>query len=228
VALTPKSDWVVVLPVKTLSRAKTRLTELPQDQRAELALAMAEDTAAAALEATSVAGVILVTDDERVIGALTSRHGPRVHVVSDEPPEGLNAAVRRGILAAGNWRPGYGIVVLLADLPALRPAELTDALTTADAHDVIVVADADGSGTTLLASHQSSLLNPQFGPDSLQRHVTTGARPVTHEIPGLRRDVDGLAALADARRLGVGPRTALVADTQRGPVSERTPTLDRD
>lgn len=216
-----------MLPVKVLSRAKTRLTELAQDERAELALAMAVDTSAAALSADSVTGLIAVTSDARVTTALLTEHGDRLHVVSDEPPAGLNAAIRRGIAAAEGWRPGHGIAVLLGDLPALQPAELDEVLATAGAGEVIVVGDADGSGTTLLASRQGPLLVPQFGTDSLQRHVTAGARAVTLAIPGLRRDVDALAALDDARRLGVGFRTARLGDMHRGPVS-KTPALDRD
>jgi 2-phospho-L-lactate guanylyltransferase len=227
VASSADPDWVVVLPVKTLSRAKSRLTEVPQDQRIELALAMAEDTAAAALAATTVVGLIVVTDDDRVAEVLVRQHGGRVLVVPDEPAAGLNAAIHYGIAAAERQHAGRGIAVLLGDLPALQPTELDEVLATAGPAEVIVVGDADGTGTTLLASRQGVLLDPQFGKDSLQRHVTAGARAVTLAIPGLRRDVDALAALDDARRLGVGSRTAHLADMHRGPVS-KTPALDRD
>jgi 2-phospho-L-lactate guanylyltransferase len=218
VALTPDVDWVVVVPVKPLARAKTRLAELPPERRADLALAMAGDTVAAALGAAAVGLVVVVTDDQRVSEALTARHGNSVLVVADAPKDGLNAAIRHGIAAAVENRPSAGIAVLLADLPALRAAELDAALAAAGPAEAIVVADLDGTGTTLLASRLPELLRPEFGTGSLRRHLEAGARVVQETGPGLRRDVDGLADLAAARALGVGVLTAALADTNRGPV----------
>ena len=43
--------WSLVIPVKLLAQAKSRLTGLPGERRRELALAMAADTVAAAAQA---------------------------------------------------------------------------------------------------------------------------------------------------------------------------------
>jgi 2-phospho-L-lactate/phosphoenolpyruvate guanylyltransferase len=70
-----------------------------------------------------------------------------------------------------------------------------------------VVADRQGTGTTLLAASSREFLQPRYGAGSLGRHRAAGA--VLLDLPvesGLRRDVDHVADL-----LGVtGPRTVEV------------------
>ena len=51
-----RSRWSLVVPVKVLARAKTRLATLAGPDRPALALAMAADTVAAALRCPEVAG----------------------------------------------------------------------------------------------------------------------------------------------------------------------------
>ena len=58
--------WSLVIPVKVLALAKSRLTGLPAADREKLALAMAADTLAAAAAAAPVAAVLVVTDDPAV------------------------------------------------------------------------------------------------------------------------------------------------------------------
>ncbi|MGC1289028.1 MAG: 2-phospho-L-lactate guanylyltransferase, partial [Streptosporangiaceae bacterium] len=55
--------WSLVIPVKVLALAKSRLTGLPGGRRAELALAMAADAVTAASACPAVDSVIVVTDD---------------------------------------------------------------------------------------------------------------------------------------------------------------------
>ncbi|MDQ1672918.1 MAG: 2-phospho-L-lactate/phosphoenolpyruvate guanylyltransferase, partial [Frankiaceae bacterium] len=71
-------DWVAVVPVKALPEAKSRLD---REDRADLALAMATDTVAAAAACDAVSAVVVVTDDRRVRDALE----PLATVVPDEP-----------------------------------------------------------------------------------------------------------------------------------------------
>ena len=201
--------WSLVVPVKVLARAKSRLAVLAGPHRPALALAMAGDTVAAALDCPDVARVIAVTDDPDAASLLT---GLGALVTSDEPGGGLNPALRRGAaIAAARW-PGSGIAALAADLPALRPAELGLALQAAAPWHQAFVPDAPGSGTTLYAVRPGVGFSPRFGPDSARRHRDAGA--VELALPGLaslRRDVDRPRDLRAASALGVGPRTAAVA-----------------
>src|SRR5215469_15346666 len=85
--------WSLVIPVKVLAQAKSRLTGLTDERRSRLALAMAADTVAAAIAADSVAVVLVVTDDPEV-GEATAELG--AIVLADEPAAGLNEALRHG------------------------------------------------------------------------------------------------------------------------------------
>jgi 2-phospho-L-lactate guanylyltransferase len=226
VVVLPDSGWVVVMPVKTLALAKTRLVDLPPGQRAELALAMAIDAAEAVLAASGVVhGLVVVTSDPFVSADVVDLSPDRVLVVDDAASKGLNDAARLGIAAAARWRPGRGVAVMTADLPALRSEELAAVLAMSVADEVIAVADTEGSGTTMLASRASSAIVPRFGIASFARHVSAGARGLDVVVgPGLRRDVDRLRDLDAARALGVGRRTAALShigppDMRRGPAS---------
>lgn len=124
------SSWSVVVPVKRLDRAKTRLQgALPGVEHPRLVLALTLDTVTAALRCREVSRVVVVTDDARAAGAVR-RVG--AEVVGDEPDAGLNPALRHGAGYARRLAPYDGVAVLSADLPALRPDELAAALDAAE------------------------------------------------------------------------------------------------
>jgi 2-phospho-L-lactate guanylyltransferase len=201
-------SWTLVVPVKVLAHAKSRLAALAGPHRPALALAMAADTVAAALACQEVARVVAVTDDPAAAQLLTAIGAV---IGEDEPRRGLNPALRHGAaLAAARW-PGTGIGALAADLPALRPAELATCLQAASRWPHAFVPDAAGSGTTLYTARPGVAFSPQFGPASAARHRAAGATEL--RLPGLatlRRDVDAPADLQEATTLGIGPRTAAI------------------
>ena len=201
--------WSVLLPVKVLAQAKSRLAGLAGPRRAELALALACDTVTAVLGCEAAARVVVITDDpvaQATLGDLGAL------VIPDEPRDGLNAALRHGAaVAVARW-PGCGTAALSADLPALRPAELARALDAAAAWPTAFVADAAGDGTTLYTAAPGVAFRPAFGLASRARHAAGGAAELDlTQVPGLRRDVDTPADLRGAAALGLGPRTAPLA-----------------
>ena len=201
--------WSVLMPVKVLAQAKSRLAGLAGPRRAELALALACDTATAVLACEAAARVIVITDDQAARAALA---GLGALVVPDEPRDGLNAALRHGAEhAVARW-PGCGTAALSADLPALRPAEIGRALLAASAWPSAFVADAAGDGTTLYTAAPGAAFRPAFGPASRARHAAGGAAELDlGDIPGLRRDVDTPADLRGAAALGLGRHSARLA-----------------
>lgn len=197
--------WTVVVPVKALPTAKSRLGAGPDRGRETLALAFARDTVSAVLGTDGVDEVLVVTSDQRVAAALT---GPRVVLTGEPPGTGLNAALAHGAEVA-RARPGTdGVVALCADLPALRPAELAEALRAAADHGRAYLADAAGTGTTLLSAGRGHVLDPRFGERSAMAHALSGAVPLDGSWPSLRRDVDSPEDLDDAVDLGVGVWTS--------------------
>jgi 2-phospho-L-lactate guanylyltransferase len=109
--------------------------------------------------------------------------------------------------------PEHGIAALLADLPALRPAELRDALdTAATLATQTFLPDRAGTGTTLLAAPAGCAFTPRFGVGSARAHEVLAKRLIEPPggWPGLRTDVDTADDLRRAAALGVGKRTAAV------------------
>ena len=199
--------WTVVMPVKVLGRAKSRLAVLAGPRRSELALALACDTVSAVLDCPEVAHVLVVTADP-VAGRRLAALG--AGVIADEPAGGLNAALKHGASEAQRRWPGTGVAALAADLPALRPAELGRALRAALA--AAFVPDAAGVGTTLYAAPPGTVFQPKFGGASRARHAAAGGWELNlPDIAGLRRDVDTPEDLRAAVALGVGARTASLA-----------------
>jgi 2-phospho-L-lactate guanylyltransferase len=183
--------WTVLLPVKVLAQAKSRLAVLAGERRHELALAVASDTVSAVVACPEVARVIVVTSDPVA--------GPRL--------------LSHGAAEASRRWPGTGLAALTADLPALRPAELAEALrAAADTGGAAFVPDAAGLGTTMYAVVPGAEFRPMYGGASRARHAAGGATELALDgIAGLRQDVDTPDDLRAAVALGVGPRTAEVA-----------------
>lgn len=189
--------WTVIVPVKGGTDGKSRLPATVRGvARARVAAAFAADTVAAVAAATAVARVIVVTATPDV--ALPDL--PKVEV-RGQHAAGLNPAI------AEVERDVSGpIAVVLGDLPALRPEDVDDALGRAAGLRRAVVADAAGTGTTLLAAADGRLL-PAFGARSLSRHRALGST-VLAGSPRLRADVDTERDLDRAESLGLGIHTA--------------------
>jgi 2-phospho-L-lactate guanylyltransferase len=192
--------WTVIVPVKSLAVAKSRLAPHVGGLRRDLALAMAVDTVTA-VAACDGLEVLVVTDDPDAAAAVAGI----ADVTPDVPDDGINAALRHGLAVLGTSRTRR-VAAVQADLPALRPAELAAALRAAVRFEQAFVADAAGTGTTLYAALTTHFA-PRFGPHSAERHRET-AEQLTLDVPTLRRDVDTIDDLWAAARMGVGPRTA--------------------
>lgn len=199
-----EASWGVVVPVKRLAIAKSRLAGYGERSRRELALAFACDVVAAALGCPLVVEVLVVTDDETAAAALTVLGAS---VAPDDPDDGLNPALAHGAELLRGRRPGLGVVTVSSDLPALRPEDLATVLGAVAAGRRAFVADSAGTGTTLLAASAPAPLAPSYGPGSRDRHVASGALQL-QGTPALRRDVDTPEDLREALALGVGAHTS--------------------
>ena len=209
--------WVLVIPVKDASRGKSRLT-VPGVERQNLARAIALDTIVAAVACDRVDRVLVVSTDPVI-----TREARGVDILADPGPladpgvSGLNAAAAHGIATVDPQRHRG---VLLGDLPALTPSDLAQALDacahaaeTANGH--AVVADAEGTGSTLVAAAPTAVWRSVFGPDSFARHRALGfARADIPATSTVRRDVDTelqLRAAAAQHTLGAHTTTVLSA-----------------
>lgn len=193
--------YVVILPVKSPGVGKSRLELV---DRAGAAAAFAIDTVQACLSTSEVAKVVVTTDDD----GFAARLADLGVITLGDPGRGLNAALEDAAACIAQQSPQLRPVALLADLPALRPADLSDALTQIETLGpvAVFVADAEGTGTVLYSAPFDSF-SPRFGVASAQAHLDSGAVPVAGPLNSLRRDVDDLETLKAAQALGLGPAT---------------------
>jgi 2-phospho-L-lactate guanylyltransferase len=192
-----------LIPVKDGRNAKTRLGVGADSERAQLMAAFARDAITAATGFEGVR-VYVVGDPSALVEVLD---GLDVTVVPDEGEGDLNRALSRAAARVATERTG--IAVLLADLPCLRTTDLEAAFAVGEGRRY--VADADGSGTTLLIAPAGTELDPRFGAGSAQAHRESGATAISAPLESLRLDVDTTDDLEAALRFGVGVHTAKVA-----------------
>lgn len=180
--------WTVLVPVKSTAVGKSRIG-LDAGRRAALARAMAQDTVDA-IAGSALVGLVVALVEDAADGRLFA--APPIVIAHQVTAAGLNEAIREGAAGIGDGP----VAVLPGDLPSLRPGELDEALAWAASYMTAVVADRDGTGTTLLTARHARLLQPRYGAGSFAAHCATGAVPLpVAEQSGLRRDVDVLADL---------------------------------
>ena len=202
--------WRVLVPIKHSRLAKRRLqgATRSQDDHVQLVHAIQLDTLDAVLAVTThplVGGLAVVADQ------LTIALPAQIEQLPDAGG-GLNAALRAAAEQLAVRYPDDGVVAMVGDLPALRPADLLSVLAVAQAHERSFVRDLQGSGTTLLAASSADRLEPQFGPDSARRHLQSGARELPAPL-SVRCDVDSVEDLRSCLALGTGLLTAQLASS---------------
>ena len=197
------NDWSVVMPVKPLAAAKSRLAGMSAPARVDLARAFTRDALAAVLATPAITRVIVVGD------TVDASPDPRIHPVPD-PTADLTHAIQLGLDIIPADRPA---AVIVCDIPAVRADEVSLALAHGAHHPWSMVADLHGTGTTMLMGQRRQNIQPRFGVRSRAAHVALGATDLTElPVPGLRCDVDTEVDLWNAFRLGVGTHTLRIIE----------------
>lgn len=205
--MTPSAEApavAVLVPVKRLDEAKSRLRELGEAACRALVLAMLEDVLDAVREAAVGPLVLLSSDD--AYDELAGRYGATR--VADAAPS-YSGAVAGGLELAAVLEVGRALV-LPADLPALRAADVRELARALEAAEV-VLAPSDDGGTSALGLRPPGAMAPAFGLESAAAHrrgaAAAGLRLEERALPNLAVDVDTPSDLrAVASR--VGPATA--------------------
>lgn len=199
-------DIAVLIPVKPLSRAKSRLRCDIGDEAPSLVVAMMLDVVAASRSCSAVARTIVVTDDP---GAAEACRLVGAEVLPDGTDEGLNAALSEACRTVLASNPQTLIIYQPADCPAVTGADF-GALAAAASGSAgpVFVADVRGTGTTAVAMRPGVARKPLYGLDSRRAHLAAGWSQLLG--PGwlrMRHDIDRLQDLQQARPLGLGQHT---------------------
>ena len=208
--------WSVILPVKPLDSAKSRISGDRTDTQ-RLAIAFLEDAIAALLGSKSIADIVVVTSDPH-IAHLSEQAGCRV--VDDREAPGINAAVH---LAALSCPPDHPVMVVVSDLPTLDPGTVDRITSLAGAHVRSFLPDADGRGTTIWCTTDPRSVQTAFGSDSAALHAASGAVDLAAaggaDLWRGRQDVDTREDLQRASTLGLGAHTRAVLAQAVEPVA---------
>ena len=210
-AIEPGAPCVIV-PVQALGAAKSRLAGvLPEQDRAELVVAMLEDV----LEAVRGAHdgpLLLVTPDEQYEPAAAVA---RATLLVDAGT-GYNEAVRLALGSPEVQAAGAGVIVP-ADQARAQPGELREALDALATHEVVIVPSLDG-GTGLLGLRPPDAIAPAYGPGSAAAHERAareaGRSLALLRLASLERDIDTADDLGDPEP-PLGPRTAAFVAARR-------------
>jgi 2-phospho-L-lactate/phosphoenolpyruvate guanylyltransferase len=152
---------VIAVPVKSLERAKSRLSDvLLPIERAALTLAMLEDVLDACL---AVPGwrTWVVSPDEAVLEVSARR---RARPIPEERP-GLLAAVRQVEEEAAE---ADALAVVLGDLPLITAGALERILHTLG--PVVIAPSESDAGTNVLLRRPARIIPARFGTDSFRKH----------------------------------------------------------
>ena len=190
--------WAVV-PVKHFARTKGRLAPLlSRDERETLAGAMLTDVLSALGRARTLAGVVVVTGDNKA-AQMARKAG--AHVIHDDENAGTTAAVAkaaRHLAEAGC----DGMLVVPADVPQITAADV-DAIIAAHrgARAVTLVQASVDGGTNALACSPPEVIRFYFGDDSFRQHrdaaKTGGIEPAVLKLARLEQDIDRPDDLAE-------------------------------
>ena len=181
-----------IVPAKALDEAKTRLAAiLTEGERRCLELAMLSDVLRTLQAVPRLELIAVVSPDEAVLnrarelGAEVIRESPSVR--------GINQALAHALGVMSPREPS-ALLVVLADVPAVTPAEIESVLDALPDDRGAVICPSSAGGTSALAVRPPDAMAFRFGPQSFAAHKKECADRnvplrVLH-IDSLERDID--------------------------------------
>jgi len=157
----------VILPVKPLARAKSRLARaLKAPTRAALVRSIFSRTLDVIAQVDRIDGVIVVSRDLTILELARQRNA----ITLMESDSGLNPAITQ----AAHWAQAHrarAVIVIPVDLPLITPADLEALIDRAVEKRCIVIApDRHEDGTNLLLVRPPDAIHFAYGASSFNAH----------------------------------------------------------
>jgi 2-phospho-L-lactate guanylyltransferase len=188
-----------LVPAKALDQAKGRLAAvLSEEQRRQLALAMLEDVLSALRAVPRLDLVAVVSPDSDVLALAEALGAQPIR----EPPSvrGINQALSHGLIQIRPRRID-ALLVLLADVPAVRPTEIEAVLDALPTGRGAVLCPSAARGTSALALRPADVIPFRFGQHSFLAHrreaAARGVPARVLRIASLAADIDAPEDLLD-------------------------------
>jgi 2-phospho-L-lactate guanylyltransferase len=161
-----------IIPVKTFSRAKTRLN-LSQEKTTKICELMLESVLQTVTSSKLIKKTVLVSRDKKALD-LGKKFG--AHGIYDESEQGVNSAV----LLADNYLLQEGFdatMVFPQDIPLIRPEDIQTLyqMRTSD-RCVIVVPSRKFDGTNALFRAPPDVMETHYDEDSYKIHLNTAEK----------------------------------------------------
>jgi 2-phospho-L-lactate guanylyltransferase len=181
---------------------------------------MLEDVLHALVRVPRVLGITVVSAD-RSVRKTAIRNG--AYFLPEGKRRGLNNALRLA-LHDGQNRNATASLILPSDIPLATPHEITRLLRLSDGYPITITPSKDEHGTNALILRPPGVINPAFGVNSFERHLSIANRKRLRvrvvKLKGVALDLDDPFDLSRIRRLSLGNRTGIflksLGKTRRG------------
>ena len=161
-----------IIPVKTFSRAKTRLN-LSQEKTEKICEAMLESVLQNVTRSPLIEKTVLVSKDEKALG-IGKKFG--AHGIYDESEQGVNSAV----LLADNYFSQEGFeatMVFPQDIPLIQAEDVgTLYQMRTSSRCVLVVPSRKFDGTNALFRTPTNVMETHYDEDSYKIHMNTAEK----------------------------------------------------
>ena len=190
-ALRDMGVWVIV-PVKPLNQAKTRLSQvLSPEERQHLAETMLRHVLGVVQHVPQLMGTLVISRDNKAL-AIAREYGARTVQESGAPE--LNAALMRATQVISRLN-GSAILILPADLPLIVQEDVQGIIHMGENEPSVVIAtDQHQDGTNALFIRPPGLFDYAYGPGSFRRHIDkareAGAEVHVYQSERLSLDID--------------------------------------
>lgn len=169
----PPPSTYVIIPVKPLSQAKSRLARtLKAPTRAALVRAIFSRTLDVIAQVDRVAGTIVVSRDLTILELARQRSNV---IALAEAESGLNPAITQGAQWAGA-HGGQSVIIVPVDLPLITPADVDALIDLAvDPRCLVIAPDRHNDGTNLMLVRPPNALQFAYGSASFNAHRAQAA-----------------------------------------------------
>jgi len=187
----------VIIPVKRLDNAKSRLSPLLTDsERKQFCLKMLEDVLRTVKSTKRINQTVVISNDPVVLDVAKNFDVAYL----GERKTGLNEAVSQAI----SWCVGRGatsVLVLPADIPLVMPTDLNRMFALREKASMVISPSRSGEGTNALLLTPPDACPTFYGPRSFQRHLEEASRRrISFRMfrsQGIALDIDTIEDLTD-------------------------------
>lgn len=157
----------VIIPVKRLDDAKSRLSSLLTDnERKEFSLKMLEDVLRTVKSTKPVHATVVVSKDA-MVSTIAKLFGV---VYLEERKTGLNNSVSKAV----DWcveRGATSVLILPADIPLVVSTDLNKIFALGKKVSMVISPSRNERGTNALLLAPPNVCPTSYGPGSFQRHI---------------------------------------------------------